>query len=136
MMVTKHDLKILVIDDMTSMRHLIKLQLVDAGFINIVEANDGATALPMIIAAKKEGKAFDLILSDWNMPEMSGIDLLKILRKTPGLEKLPFLMITMEAEQLNVEVAIKKGVTEFLVKPFTGLMLRNKINKIFKYQND
>ena len=98
-MALKADIKILVVDDMATMRKIIKNMLSQIGFTNIQEADDGATAWPLIESAIKEGKPFEFIVSDWNMPQMSGLDLLKRVRETNGLEKLPFLMITAEAEQ-------------------------------------
>jgi two-component system chemotaxis response regulator CheY len=126
------DIKILVVDDMSTMRKIIKNMLGQIGFKNITEADDGASAWPLIQAAIKEGKPFEFILSDWNMPQMSGLDLLKNVRETPGLEKLPFLMITAEAEQGNVVIAVKAGVSNFIVKPFSAQVLKEKIDKIFK----
>jgi two-component system chemotaxis response regulator CheY len=126
------DIKILVVDDMSTMRKIIKNMLGQIGFKNITEADDGASAWPLIQNAIKEGKPFEFILSDWNMPQMSGLDLLKNVRETPGLEKLPFLMITAEAEQGNVVIAVKAGVSNFIVKPFSAQVLKEKIDKIFK----
>jgi two-component system chemotaxis response regulator CheY len=131
-MALKADIKILVVDDMTTMRKIIKNMLTQIGFTNISEANDGATGWPMIESAINEGKPYEFIVSDWNMPQMSGLDLLKTVRATPGLEKLPFLMITAEAEQGNVVIAVKAGVSNFIVKPFSAAVLKEKIDKIFK----
>lgn len=130
-MALKADMKILVVDDMSTMRKIIKNMLTQVGFTNITEADDGATAWPMIQSAIKEGKPYEFILSDWNMPQMSGLDLLKNVRSTEGLEKLPFLMITAEAEQGNVVIAVKAGVSNFIVKPFSAQVLKEKIDKIF-----
>jgi two-component system chemotaxis response regulator CheY len=113
------------------MRKIIKNMLTQIGFTNISEADDGATAWPLIEGAIKEGKPFEFILSDWNMPQLSGLDLLKKVRATEGLEKLPFLMITAEAEQGNVVIAVKAGVSNFIVKPFSAQVLKEKIEKIF-----
>lgn len=126
------DMKILVVDDMSTMRKIIKNMLGQIGFKNITEADDGASAWPLIQSAIKEGKPYEFIVSDWNMPQMSGLDLLKHIRETPGLEKLPFLMITAEAEQGNVVIAVKAGVSNFIVKPFSAQVLKEKIDKIFK----
>ena len=128
----KADIKILVVDDMSTMRKIIKNMLGQIGFTNITEADDGATAWPMIENAIKEGSPYEFIVSDWNMPQMSGLDLLKNVRATAGLEKLPFLMITAEAEQGNVVIAVKAGVSNFIVKPFSAAVLKEKIDKIFK----
>jgi two-component system chemotaxis response regulator CheY len=128
----KADIKILVVDDMSTMRKIIKNMLGQIGFTNITEADDGATAWPKMESAIKEGSPYEFIVSDWNMPQMSGLDLLKKIRETPGLEKLPFLMITAEAEQGNVVIAVKAGVSNFIVKPFSAAVLKEKIDKIFK----
>ena len=131
-MAMKADIKILVVDDMSTMRKIIKNMLSQIGFTNITEADDGATAWPLIQGAIQEGVPYEFIVSDWNMPQMSGLDLLKNVRSTPGLEKLPFLMITAEAEQGNVVIAVKAGVSNFIVKPFSAAVLKEKIEKIFK----
>ena len=131
-MTLKTDMKILIVDDMTTMRKIIKNMLGQIGFTNITEADDGAVAWPMIQNAIKEGSPYEFIVSDWNMPQMSGLDLLKNVRATEGLEKLPFLMITAEAEQGNVVIAVKAGVSNFIVKPFSPQVLKEKIDKIFK----
>ena len=131
-MTLKSDIKILVVDDMTTMRKIIKNMLSQIGFTNITEADDGAVAWPMIQNGITNGTPYEFIVSDWNMPQMSGLDLLKNVRATPGLEKLPFLMITAEAEQGNVVIAVKAGVSNFIVKPFSAAVLKEKIDKIFK----
>lgn len=130
-MALKLDMKVLVVDDMSTMRKIIKNMLMQIGFTNISEADDGATAWPMITGAIEGGVPYEFIVSDWNMPQMSGLDLLKNVRSTPGLEKLPFLMITAEAEQGNVVIAVKAGVSNFIVKPFSPQVLKEKIEKIF-----
>ena len=123
--------KILVVDDMATMRKIIKNMLGKIGFTNIQEADDGATAWPMVESAIEMGEPFEFIVSDWNMPQMSGLDLLKNVRETEGMEKLPFLMVTAEAEQSNVVIAVKAGVSNFIVKPFSAQVLKEKIDKIF-----
>ena len=127
----KADMKILVIDDMATMRKIIKIMLSQIGFTNISEADDGATAWPMIQNAHEEGSPYEFIVSDWNMPKMSGLDLLKNIRETDHFKTLPFLMITAEAEQGNVVIAVKAGVSNFIVKPFSAQVLKEKIDKIF-----
>ena len=130
-MALKLDMKVLIVDDMSTMRKIIKNMLMQIGFTNISEADDGAAAWPMITGAIEAGIPYEFIVSDWNMPQMSGLDLLKNVRATPGLEKLPFLMITAEAEQGNVVIAVKAGVSNFIVKPFSPQILKEKIEKIF-----
>ncbi len=130
-MALKANMKILVIDDMATMRKIIKNMLGQIGFTNITEADDGATGLPMIEDAAKTDEPYEFIVSDWNMPQMTGLDLLKHLRATDEFKALPFLMITAEAEQGNVVIAVKAGVSNFIVKPFSAQVLKEKIDKIF-----
>ena len=127
----KADMKILVVDDMATMRKIIKNMLGQIGFTNITQADDGSTAWPLIEKANQEGIPYEFILSDWNMPKMSGLDLLKKMRATDEFKKTPFLMITAEAEQGNVVIAVKAGVSNFIVKPFSAQVLKEKIDKIF-----
>jgi two-component system chemotaxis response regulator CheY len=127
----KADMKILVVDDMATMRKIIKNMLGQIGFTNITQADDGSTAWPLIEKANNEGVPYEFILSDWNMPKMSGLDLLKKMRAIDEFKKTPFLMITAEAEQGNVVIAVKAGVSNFIVKPFSAQVLKEKIDKIF-----
>lgn len=130
-MTLKANMKILVVDDMATMRKIIKNMLNKIGFTNIVEADDGATALPQIDSAIELGEPFEFVISDWNMPNMSGLDFLKKLRAREDTKKLPFLMITAEAEQSNVITAVQAGVNNYIVKPFSAQTLKEKIDKIF-----
>lgn len=123
--------KILVVDDMGTMRKIIKNMLTKMGCDNLAEADDGKPAWDMIQSAHAEGQPFDFIVSDWNMPGMTGLDLLKNIRADERFTKLPFLMITAEAEQGNVVLAVKAGVSNFIVKPFSIVTLKEKIDKIF-----
>ena len=124
--------KILVVDDMSTMRKIIKNMLVKMGCTNIVEADDGKPAWEKIQQAYEDGVPFQFILSDWNMPGMTGLELLKHIRADQRFNKLPFLMITAEGEQSNVVTAVKAGVSNFIVKPFNQQTLLAKIEKIFK----
>ena len=119
-------MKILVVDDFATMRRIIKNILKQLGFTNITEADDGTTALEEL----KKGK-FDLIISDWNMPKMTGNELLKKVRSTPEFKDLPFLMVTAEAQKQNVIEAVQAGVSNYVVKPFTAEAISDKLNKIF-----
>ena len=101
------------------------------GFTNVSEADDGATAWPMIQQAQESGEPFEFIVSDWNMPKMSGLDLLIKIRETEGIKDTPFLMVTAEAEQSNVVKVVQAGVSNFVVKPFKPDTLKEKIEKIF-----
>ncbi len=130
-MALKPDMKILVVDDMSTMRKIIKNMLKKIGFTNMEEADDGATAWPKLEEALGTDAPFEFIVSDWNMPKMSGIDLLGKVRNHETMKALPFLMVTAETEQGNVVTAVKAGVSNFVVKPFTEETLRDKIAKIF-----
>jgi len=126
-------LRVLVVDDMPTMRRIVKNQLRQMGFSqnHIEEAENGAKALLRVQALPQ----IDFIVSDWNMPEMTGIELLKSVRALPGLEKLPFLMVTAEAKQENVVEAIKARVSNYIVKPFSATALEEKILKILSLTN-
>ncbi|HQS02078.1 MAG: response regulator [Halothiobacillus sp. 24-54-40] len=121
------NMKILVVDDFSTMRRIIKNLLKELGFTNIEEADDGATALPML----KQGH-FEFLVTDWNMPGMTGIDLLKAVRADPALAHLPVLMVTAEAKREQIIMAAQAGVNGYVVKPFNGPTLKEKIDKIFE----
>ncbi|WP_369601757.1 chemotaxis response regulator CheY [Hahella sp. SMD15-11] len=121
------NMKILVVDDFSTMRRIIKNLLRDLGFTNVEEADDGNTALPML----KTGK-FDFLITDWNMPGMTGIDLLRAVRADPNLKTLPVLMVTAEAKRDQIVAAAQAGVNGYVVKPFTAAVLKEKIEKIFE----
>ncbi len=120
-------MKVLVVDDFSTMRRIIKNTLRQIGFTNIEEAEDGQKAYARLIVEK-----FDFIVSDWNMPNMTGIELLRKVRSTPQTKDIPFLMVTAEAKQENIVEAIKAGVSNYIVKPFNVATLDEKIKKIFK----
>jgi two-component system chemotaxis response regulator CheY len=121
------NMKILVVDDFSTMRRIIKNLLKELGFTHIEEADDGTTALPML----KSGN-FDFLVTDWNMPGMTGIDLLKAVRADPALAHLPVLMVTAEAKREQIIMAAQAGVNGYIVKPFNGPTLKEKIDKIFE----
>lgn len=121
------EMKILIVDDFSTMRRIIKNLLRDLGFTNISEADDGSTALPML----KNGD-FDFLVTDWNMPGMSGFDLLKAVRADEKLKTLPILMVTAEAKRDQIIAAAQAGVNGYIVKPFTAAVLKEKIEKIFE----
>ena len=118
-------LKILVVDDFATMRRIMKNILKQLGYTNITEADDGTTALEEL----KRG-SFDLIISDWNMPKMTGLDLLKLVRADPLYKDIPFLMVTAEAQKQNVIEAVQAGVSNYVVKPFTAEAIADKLGKI------
>ena len=122
------DMKILVVDDFSTMRRIIKNLLRDLGFNNTSEADDGLTALPML----KSGN-YDLLVTDWNMPGMQGIDLLKAVRADSDekLKNIPVLMVTAEQKKEQIVEAAQAGVNGYIVKPFTALILKEKLEKIF-----
>jgi two-component system chemotaxis response regulator CheY len=121
------NMKVLVVDDFSTMRRIVKNLLRDIGFTNIQEADDGSTALPML----KEG-SFDFVVTDWNMPGMQGIDLLKAIRADANLSHIPVLLITAEAKKEQIVMAAQAGVNGYIVKPFTAATLKTKLDKIFE----
>jgi two-component system, chemotaxis family, chemotaxis protein CheY len=121
------NMKILIVDDFSTMRRIIKNLLRDLGFSNTQEADDGATALPMLKAGD-----FDFLVTDWNMPGMTGIELLKQVRADEKLASLPVLMVTAEAKRDQIIEAAQAGVSGYVVKPFTAQVLKEKIDKIFE----
>ena len=121
------EMRILVVDDFSTMRRIIKNLLRDLGFNNTEDADDGTTALPMLESGK-----FDFLVTDWNMPGMQGIDLLKAVRKDPNLSNLPVLMVTAESKKDQIVEAAQAGVNGYIVKPFTAQILNEKIEKIFE----
>jgi len=121
------NMKILVVDDFSTMRRIIKNLLRDLGFTNIQEADDGNTALPML-----QNGDFDFVVTDWNMPGMQGIDLLREIRKDDNLAHLPVLMVTAEAKREQIIMAAQAGVNGYIVKPFTAVTLKEKLDKIFE----
>ncbi|HKK33574.1 MAG TPA: chemotaxis response regulator CheY [Desulfomicrobiaceae bacterium] len=126
-MALNKDTKILVVDDFSTMRRIIKNLLRDLGYTNVDEADDGTTALP-----KLRTGTFGFLISDWNMPGMTGLDLLKAVRSDDKLKDLPVLMLTAEAKKEQIIEAAKAGVNGYVVKPFTAQVLNEKIDKIFQ----
>lgn len=120
-------MKILVVDDFSTMRRIIKNLLRDLGFTNVSEADDGSTALPML-----QNGDFDFVVTDWNMPGMQGIDLLREIRKDDNLKHLPVMMVTAEAKKEQIVAAAQAGVNGYIVKPFTAATLKGKLDKIFE----
>jgi len=118
-------MKFLVVDDFSTMRRIIKNLLHDLGYPNVTEADDGKTALPMLQAG-----SFDFLISDWNMPGMSGLDLIKAVRSDAKLAKMPVLMLTAEAKREQIIEAAQAGVNGYVIKPFTAETLKEKLDKI------
>jgi len=119
-------MKILVVDDFATMRSIIKNILKQLGFTDIDEAEDGAVAL-----AKIQNARFGLVITDWNMPSVGGLDLLRFIRSNPVLKDIPVLMVTAEATKENVVLAVKEGVSGYIVKPFNAQTLKEKLDKVF-----
>jgi two-component system chemotaxis response regulator CheY len=120
-------MRILVVDDFSTMRRIIKNLLTDLGYTNISEADDGSTAL----VALNQGN-FDFVVTDWNMPGTTGIELLKAIRADARLKTLPVLMVTAEAKREQIIEAAQAGVNGYVIKPFTAQTLEEKLGKIFE----
>jgi two-component system chemotaxis response regulator CheY len=120
-------IKILIVDDFATMRRILKNILKQLGFKNLVEADDGTTAWEVL-----ENQEIDLIISDWNMPKMTGLELLKKVRADSRYVKKPFLMVTAEAQKQNVIEAVQAGVSNYVVKPFTAEAISDKLEKILR----
>lgn len=124
-MSAQSELKFLVVDDFSTMRRIIKNLLHDLGYAHVTEADDGNTALPIL----KNG-GIDFLITDWNMPGMPGLELLKQVRADAKLAKLPVLMLTAEAKREQIVEAAQAGVSGYVIKPFTAAILKEKIDKI------
>jgi two-component system chemotaxis response regulator CheY len=121
------NMKILVVDDFSTMRRIVRNLLKELGFSNVTEAEDGVDALNKL---RSEGN-FEFVVSDWNMPNMTGIDLLKTIRADAALKHLPVLMVTAEAKRENIIEAAQAGASGYVVKPFTAATLDEKLKKVF-----
>ena len=125
-MAIDYNMKVMIVDDFATMRRIVKNILTQLGFKNFIEADDGSTAWEILQKEK-----VDFIVSDWNMPKMTGIELLKKVRADERFKDLPFLMVTAEAQKENIVEAVKARVSNYIVKPFTPETLGEKIEKIF-----
>ena len=121
------NLKFLIVDDFPTMRRIVKNLLGDLGYNNTVEADDGNTALPVL----KQG-GIDFVITDWNMPGMTGIDLLKAIRGDAALSAMPVLMVTAESTREQIVEAAQAGVNGYIIKPFTAATLQEKLDRIFE----
>lgn len=119
-------MRILVVDDFSTMRRIVKNILKQLEFTNIVDADDGSTAWEILNKDK-----IDFVISDWNMPKMSGLELLKKIRNSEEFADMPFLMVTAEGQQEHIIEAVQAGVSNYIVKPFTPETVEQKIEKIF-----
>jgi two-component system chemotaxis response regulator CheY len=122
-----NSLNFLVVDDFSTMRRIVKDVLHEIGYANVQEAEDGNSALPMLQAGQ-----FDVLITDWNMPGMPGLELLKAVRSDPKLKGMPVLMLTAEAKREQIVEAAQAGVNGYLVKPFTPATLKEKLAKILQ----
>lgn len=122
--------RFLVVDDFSTMRRIVRNLLKELGFTNVDEAEDGVIALQKLKASE-----FDFVVTDWNMPNMTGIELLRAIRADAALKALPVLMITAEAKKENIIEAAQAGASGYIVKPFTAGTLSEKLNKIFEKMN-
>ena len=129
-MVADPNTKFLVVDDFSTMRRILRTLLKDLGYNNVDEAEDGAIAL-----AKLRDGSFDMVVCDWNMPNMDGLTLLNHIRAEPSIAKLPVLMVTAEAKKENIVAAAQAGANGYIVKPFTAATLDEKLTKIFEKLN-
>ena len=129
------DTKFLVVDDFATMRKIIKKVLNELGYTNVEESDDGKNALPMIHAAHDAGKPFQFVISDWNMPGMQGIDLLKACKADPRFKTMPFMLVTAESEQKHILEAAKAGVSDYVVKPFNSATLKAKMERVWAKHN-
>ena len=120
------NMNVLIVDDFATMRRILKNIMKQIGFSNIVEAENGKNALKLL-----KSDPIDLVLCDWNMPEMAGIDLLNAVRGDDQLKTMPFVMVTAEAQKENILEAVKAGVSSYIVKPFTAETVEEKLNKVF-----
>ncbi len=120
------DMKVLIVDDFATMRRIVRNLLLELGFSDIEEADDGKTALPIL----KRGRV-DFLVTDWNMPGMDGLDLVRHVRSSPDLKGIPILMVTAEAKKSQIIEAAQAGINGYIVKPFTASTLNEKIERIF-----
>ena len=120
-------MRFLVVDDFSTMRRIVRNLLKELGFTNVDEAEDGQIAL-----GKLQNGGFDFVVTDWNMPNMDGLQLLQTIRATPALKHLPVMMITAEAKKENIIAAAQAGASGYIVKPFTAATLGEKLQKVFE----
>ncbi len=127
------DTKFLIVDDFSTMRKIIRKTLSELGYTNIDEADDGKIALPLLKKAAASGQPYGFIISDWSMPGMSGIDLLRACKADGQLSHLPFMLITAESEQKHILEAAKVGVSDYVVKPFNAATLKAKMERVYQH---
>lgn len=124
--------KILIVDDMATMRRIVKNSLKDLGFKNFTDANNGRAGWEALEAAQSEGEPIELVVCDWNMPEVTGLELLEKVRSDIRFKTTPFVMLTAESERKQVEKASLAGVSSYITKPFSPIELREHLTKVFE----
>ena len=129
------DTKFLIVDDSSTMRKIVRNALGELGYKNTEEADDGATALPVLQKAQGAGEPFQVIFCDANMPIMKGFELLKACKSDPYLKAIPFIMATVESERHQIAQAMKAGAAEYVIKPFDAPILREKLAKVYVHVN-
>ncbi len=127
--------KYLVVDDFATMRKVVKKVLTELGYSDISEAEDGKQALQLIQEAAASGAPFQCIVSDWNMPNMTGLELLKACKADPKLKDIPFMLVTAESEKEQIIEAAKAGVSEYVIKPFNAATLKEKLTRVYNKHN-
>lgn len=127
--------KFLIVDDFATMRKVVKKVLAELGYSEIQEAEDGKIALQLIQQAADGGTPFQCIVSDWNMPNMTGLELLKACKADPKLKEIPFMLVTAESEKEQIIEAAKSGVSEYVVKPFNAATLKDKLTRVYNKHN-
>lgn len=128
----KSNTKFLIVDDFATMRKIVKKIISELGYNNAVEAVDGAEAYKLLIEHSTSKEPFEYLIVDWNMPNMSGLELLKKCRSEEAFKKIPIMFVTAEGEQSQILEAIKEGVTEYVIKPFTSEKIKEKLESSFK----
>lgn len=127
--------RFLVVDDFATMRKIVRKVLLDLGYQLVEEADDGSTAWQKLESCHLEGQPIGVVISDWNMPKMPGIELLKKVRQDARFARLPFIMVTAESEQKQVLEAVKSGVSDYVVKPFNSQTLKEKLERVWQRHN-
>lgn len=130
MSLTEKNFRILVVDDFEMGRQIMKSALIDLGFTNIEEAEDGKQAVAALNAAAEQKNPYSMVFCDWNMPELNGLQVLQIVRKDPVYSKIPFVMVTAESDQESIVMALSSGATDYIVKPITHDVLKIKVERM------
>ena len=127
--------RILVVDDMPTIRELVKNQLKAMGYKNVTDASDGESAMNALLSGARYATPFELVISDWNMPKMTGLDFLKQVRASGEFQNLPFILLTSESERDQVTEAVLAGVSQYVVKPFSAKVFEEKMKTAWAKHN-